>query len=66
MAEWAELNNFEAAALFVGPTLNFRRGDLSVTLAGLAQVVGSPQDKGDLNVSEQSPYQVRLLVAYEF
>jgi hypothetical protein len=66
VAEWAELNNFESAALFVGPTLNFRRGDLSVTLAGLAQVVGSPQDKGDLNVSEHSPYQVRLLVAYEF
>jgi hypothetical protein len=66
VAEWAELNNFESAALFLGPTLNFRRGDFAVTLAGLAQVVGSPKEKGDLNVSEHSPYQVRLLMSLEF
>lgn len=65
-AEWVELNNFEAAGLFVGPVINYRKGTLSASLTLLAQVVGSPQDNGRLNVSEYSPYQVRLRVSWEF
>lgn len=65
-AEWVELNDFEAAGLFVGPVLNYRKGPLSASLTLLAQVVGSPQDKGSLNVSEYSPYQARLRVSWEF
>lgn len=65
-AEWVEMNDFEAAGLFLGPVVNYRKGALSASLTFLAQVVGSPQDKGSLNVSEYSPYQARLRLSYEF
>lgn len=65
-AEWVEMNDFEAAGLFIGPVLNYRKGPLSASLTFLAQAVGSPQDKGSLNVSEYSPYQARLRFSYEF
>ena len=65
-AEWLEMNDFEAAGLFLGPVINYRKGPLSASLTFLAQVVGSPQNKGSLNVVEYSPYQARLRVSYEF
>lgn len=66
-AEWAELNDFEYAAVFAGPCLRYQReAGLFATLTVLAQVAGSPADKGSLNVSEKSPYEARLRVGYEF
>lgn len=65
-AEWVEMNDFEAAGFFLGPVVNYRKDALSASLTFLAQVVGSPQDKGSLNVSEYSPYQARLRISYEF
>ena len=66
MVEWVEFNNFEEAGFFVGPCLNYRRDDFSATLTMLAQVAGAPVSKGNLNVVENSPYEARLTVAWEF
>lgn len=66
-AEWAEMNDFEYSAVLAGPCFRHQRESgffLSVTT--LAQVVGSPADKGDLNVSEKSPWEVRLKAGVEF
>ena len=65
-AEWVEFNDFEAAGLFIGPVISYQKDHLTASFTFLAQVVGSPQDKGSLNVSEYSPYQARLRFAYEF
>lgn len=66
-AEWAEFNDFEYAAVLAGPTVRYHRDNgFFATLTVLAQVMGSPADKGNLNVSEKSPYEARLRVGYEF
>ena len=66
-AEWAELNDFEYAAVLAGPCLRYQReAGLFATLTVLAQVAGSPANKGDLNVTKKSPYETRLRVGYEF
>jgi hypothetical protein len=66
-AEWAEFNDFEYAAVLAGPTVRFHRDNgFFATLTVLAQVMGSPADKGSINVSEKSPYEARLRVGYEF
>jgi hypothetical protein len=66
-AEWAELNDFEYAAVLAGPCLRYHReGGTFATLTVLAQVAGSPADKGSINVSEKSPYEARLRVGVEF
>lgn len=65
-AEWIEGADFEEAGVQVGPSLNYRRDDLSVTLTVLAQLTGAPATKGGLNVTEYSPYEARLAVSYEF
>jgi len=65
-AEWTEGADFEESGVQLGPSLNYRRGDLSVTLTVLAQLTGAPANKGSLNVSEYSPYEARLAVSYEF
>lgn len=66
-AEWAEFNDFEYAAVLAGPCLRYQReAGVFATLTVLAQVAGSPADKGSLNVSEKSPYEARLRVGYEF
>jgi hypothetical protein len=65
--EWAELNNFEYAAVLVGPCVRHQRENgFFATLTVLAQVAGSPADKGSLNVSEKSPYEIRLRCGIEF
>jgi hypothetical protein len=66
-AEWAELNDFEYAAVLAGPCVRYQREDgFFATFTLLGQVLGSPADKGDLNVSEKSPYEARLKVGLEF
>ena len=66
-AEWAEFNDFEYAAVLAGPTVRYHRDNgFFATLTVLAQVMGSPADKGSINVSEKSPYEARLRVGYEF
>ena len=63
----AEFSDFEYAAVLAGPCLRYQRETgLFATLTVLAQVAGSPADKGSLNVSEKSPYEARLRVGYEF
>lgn len=66
-AEWAELNNFEYAAVLAGPCVrHHRENGFFATLTVLAQVAGSPADRGRRNVSEKSPYEVRLRCGREF
>lgn len=66
-AEWAELNDFEYATVFAGPSLRYQQENgFYSTLTAVAQVYGSPADKGDLNVSEKSPYEIRLKAGFEF
>lgn len=65
-AEWVNANVFEAAGLFVGPSVNYRKDKLSCTFTLLRQVVGSRADRGNLNVSEFSPTEARLKFSYEF
>lgn len=66
-AEWAEFNNFEYAAVLAGPTVRYHRDNgFFTTFTLLAQVMASPADKGNLNVSEKSPYEARLRVGYRF
>ena len=66
-AEWAELNDFEYAAVLAGPCVRYQRENgFFATLTVLGQVLGSPADKGDLNVSEKSPYEARLRCGIEF
>lgn len=66
-AEWAEMNDFEYAAVLAGPCVRHQRENgFFVTLTALAQVIGSPADKGDINVSEKSPWEARLKAGIEF
>lgn len=66
-SEWAELNDFEYSAVLGGPCMRYQRDNgVFVTLAALAQVVGNPADKGDLNVSDKSPWEARLKAGWEF
>lgn len=65
-AEWEGFEELEAAGLFLGPVLSYRNGDLNASLTLLAQVTGTPRERGGLNVSELSPYQVRLRFAFDF
>lgn len=65
--EWAEMNDFEYAAVLAGPCVRHQRENgFFVTLTALAQVVASPADKGDINVSEKSPWEARLKAGIEF
>lgn len=65
-AEWVEGVDFEASGVQVGPCVNYRRNDFSVSFTLLAQLTGAPANKGNLNVSEYSPYEARLKVSWEF
>lgn len=65
-SEWVEGADFEASSILAGPCINYRQEDFSLALTVLAQVTGAPANKGDLNVEEFSPYEARLVVAYEF
>jgi len=66
-AEWAEMNNFEYAAVLAGPCVRYQRENgFFATFTLLAQVAGAPSDKGNLNVSEKSPYEARLRCGIEF
>jgi hypothetical protein len=42
------------------PTLTYNQKDISFSLGLLAQVVGNPKEKGDLNVSHASPLEIRV------
>jgi hypothetical protein len=66
-AEWAEFTDFEYAAVLAGPCVRYQQENgLFATFTVLGQIVGSPADKGGLNVSEKSPYEARLKVGFEF
>lgn len=66
-SEWAEMNDFEYSALLAGPCFRHQReSGLFISMTALAQVVGTPADKGDLNVSDKSPWEVRLKAGVEF
>ena len=53
--------------MLAGPCVRYQREDgFFATFTLLGQVLGSPADKGDLNVSEKSPYEARLKVGLEF
>jgi len=65
--EWAEMNDFEYAAIFVGPCVRYQNeSGFFTAVTALAQVYGSPADKGDINVSEKSPYEVRIKAGINF
>ncbi len=66
-AEWAEMNNYEYGAILAGPCVRYQRENgFFATLTVLSQVMGSPAEKGKLNVSEKSPYEARLRCGIEF
>lgn len=65
-AEWIEGADFEESGVQVGPCINYRKNDFSVSFTLLAQLTGAPANKGSLNVSEYSPYEARLKVSWEF
>lgn len=66
-AEWAEMDDFEYAAILAGPCVRHQsENGFFATLAVLAQVTGTPAGKGDLNVADKSPWEVRLKAGVEF
>lgn len=66
-AEWAEGVDFEHFSAFVGPCARYQsEGSFFVTATVLAQVAGAPSDKGDLNVTDKSPWEARLKVGFAF
>ena len=66
-AEWAELNNFEYATIAIGPCVRYQKENgFYTTVTAMAQIYGSPADKGNLNVSEKSPYEFRLKAGMTF
>ena len=65
-SEWIEGADFEESGVQIGPCVNYRQGELSVALTVLAQLTGAPANKGSMNVSEYSPYEARLVFAWEF
>lgn len=65
-SEWIEGADFEESGVQVGPVINYRKDDFSVAFTVLAQLTGAPANKGSLNVAEYSPYEARLVVAWEF
>ncbi len=66
VAEWTGFNDFEESGILAGPMLNYRKGGFSASLTVMAQLTGAPANRGRLNVSEYSPLEARLLVAWEF
>lgn len=65
-AEYLDGKTFEWSGLFIGPTLTYNQKDISFSLGVLAQVVGNPREKGDLNVSNASPVEIRVKLGFEF
>jgi hypothetical protein len=65
-AEYLEGKTFEWSGLFIGPTLTYNKKDISFSLGVLAQVVGNPREKGNLNVSNASPVEIRVKLGFEF
>lgn len=66
-AEWAEMDDFEYSAVLAGPCFRHQRENgLFLSMTALAQVVGTYADKGDLNVSDKSPWEIRLKAGVEF
>ena len=66
-AEWAEGVDFEHFSLFAGPCARYQSdGSFFVTATLLAQLAGSPSDRGELNVSDKSPWELRLKAGFAF
>lgn len=66
-AEWAEAVDFEHFSVFAGPCARYQsEGSFFVTAALVAQLVGTPESKGDLNVTDKSPWELRLKAGFAF
>lgn len=66
-ADWAEAVDFRHFTFFAGPCARYQsEGSFFVTLAALAQVAGSPESRGDINVRDKSPWEVRLKAGFAF
>jgi hypothetical protein len=65
-AKYLDGKTFEWSGLFIGPTLTYNKKDISFSLGLLAQVVGNPREKGDLNVSNASPVEMRVKLGFAF
>lgn len=66
-AEWAEGVDFEHFSLLAGPCARYQsQGSFFVTATLMAQVAGSPSDRGDLNVTDKSPWELRLKAGFAF
>ena len=51
----------------MGPCVRYQNeSGFFTAVTALAQVYGSPADKGDINVSEKSPYEVRIKAGINF
>ncbi len=66
-AEWAEGTDFEHFSLLAGPCARYQsQGSFFVTATLLAQLAVSPDDRGDLNVTDKSPWELRLKAGFAF
>lgn len=66
-AEWGEAVDFEHFTVFAGPCARYQsEGSFFVTGTLLAQLAGAPADKGELNVTDKSPWELRLKAGFAF
>lgn len=66
-AEWAEGDDFEHFSLLAGPCARYQSdGSFFLTATILAQLAGSPNDRGELNVTDKSPWELRLKAGFAF
>lgn len=66
-ADWAEATDFRHFTAFAGPCARYQsEGSFFVTATLLAQLVGSPESRGDLNVRDKSPWELRLKAGFAF
>jgi hypothetical protein len=59
-------SHYNASAVYVGPTLSYQGERFFANLGALWQVSGDPHNRGGLNVTEFSPFQLRLKVGMQF
>lgn len=66
-AEWAEGVDFSHFTVFAGPCARYQsEGSFFVTAALVAQLAGSPADKGELNTRDKSPWELRVKTGFAF
>lgn len=66
-SEWSEGTDFRHFTAFVGPCARYQsEGSFFAMATVLAQVAGAPTDKGELNVTDKSPWEARLKAGFAF